>query len=291
MSLAGAQHKLAVVLRAGKLFEPNIAAVSTHILKPDHPDSDHVSSVINEWFVMQLAHRLGLAVPKTHRLYVPSPVYVVDRFDRLQQTNKTTRIHSIDACQLLGLSRQYKYRNGSVEALLELANLCRSPAATKIRLFSWIVFNCLTGNTDAHLKNLSFLVSQEGITLAPFYDLLSNAVYETRTFERNEWPEQTQLAWPLLGVNHLNDVNTALLMDVGKTMQISDATTHRLIQAQCSRIFTEATSLIASIEQQNTDIQTKNTSTNIGITLTSELRCLLAITHIVIKQRVSALKS
>ncbi len=57
MSLAGAQHKLAVVLQNGELFEPAGALPSTHILKPDHPDGDYPHSVINEWFVMRLAKR------------------------------------------------------------------------------------------------------------------------------------------------------------------------------------------------------------------------------------------
>lgn len=41
MSLAGAQHKLAVVLQEDALFEPAGATPSTHILKPDHPDEDY----------------------------------------------------------------------------------------------------------------------------------------------------------------------------------------------------------------------------------------------------------
>lgn len=40
MSLAGAQHKLAVVLNKGRLYEPTGANASTHILKPDHPVVD-----------------------------------------------------------------------------------------------------------------------------------------------------------------------------------------------------------------------------------------------------------
>jgi len=45
MSLAGAQHKLAVVLQDGALFEPAGATPSTHILKPDHPDEDYPQAV------------------------------------------------------------------------------------------------------------------------------------------------------------------------------------------------------------------------------------------------------
>lgn len=83
MSLAGAQHKLAVVLQDEGLFEPAGSTPSTHILKPDHPDDDYRHTVINEWFVMRLAKRLGLDVPEVHRHYVPSPVYLIDRFDRV----------------------------------------------------------------------------------------------------------------------------------------------------------------------------------------------------------------
>lgn len=56
MSLAGAQHKLAVVITNNQLFEPVGAALSTHILKPDHPDKTYAHSVVNEWFVMRLAN-------------------------------------------------------------------------------------------------------------------------------------------------------------------------------------------------------------------------------------------
>ena len=63
MSLAGAQHKLAIVVKDGELFEPAGATPSTHILKPNHPDVEYCHSVLNEWFVMRLAKRLGLDVP------------------------------------------------------------------------------------------------------------------------------------------------------------------------------------------------------------------------------------
>ncbi|MGI9211452.1 MAG: HipA domain-containing protein, partial [Methylococcaceae bacterium] len=172
MSHAGAQHKLAVVFQDGQLFEPAGATPSTHILKPDHPDNtDYPHSVINEWFVMRLAKRLKLEVPEVHRRYVPAPVYIIDRFDRIRNEDGWQRRHVIDACQLLGLDRSFKYNEGSVGNLAVLANACRSPAVARTRLFSWLVFNILVGNTDAHLKNLSFMVSHDGIQLAPHYDL------------------------------------------------------------------------------------------------------------------------
>ncbi len=82
MSLAGAQHKLAVVIEDGKLYEPVGARASTHILKPDHPDEDYPHSVINEWFSMSLAKAMGLAVPAVEMRSVPEPIYLIERFDR-----------------------------------------------------------------------------------------------------------------------------------------------------------------------------------------------------------------
>ena len=83
MSLAGAQHKLAVVLDGDALFEPYGAQPSTHILKPDHPEAEYPHSAVNEWFIMVLAARSGLQVPGVYRRYVPEPVYIIERFDRL----------------------------------------------------------------------------------------------------------------------------------------------------------------------------------------------------------------
>jgi len=62
------------------------------------------------------------------------------------------------------------------------------------------VFNLLVANSDNHLKNLSFMVSSEGIELAPAYDLLSTGTYHTRALanERANWPA-TELAIALPG--------------------------------------------------------------------------------------------
>ena len=218
MSLAGAQHKLAVVLQEGDLFEPAGATPSTHLLKPDHPDADYPHSVVNEWFIMRLAKRLSLDVPEVHRRYVPSPVYLIDRFDRIPDAQGWQRRHVIDACQLLGLDRSFKYSQGSMESLAALANACRSPAVARSRLFAWLVFNVLVGNSDAHLKNLSFLVSHEGIQLAPFYDLLSVATYDSTAYDKKSWPTQTRLAWPIQGVSHFSAINRAFILEAGATL-------------------------------------------------------------------------
>lgn len=281
MSLAGAQHKLAVVLQDDALFEPAGATPSTHILKPDHPDEDYPHSVINEWFVMRLAKRLGLDVPEVHRRYVPSPVYLIDRFDRIPDGQGWQRRHVIDACQLLGLDRSFKYSQGSMENLAALANACRSPAVARARLFGWLVFNVLVGNSDAHLKNLSFLVSHEGVQLAPFYDLLSVATYDSAAFDKKGWPAQTPLAWPILGVRHFSDISRGLLLEAGASLNLAKATAQRLLENLRSRAVQEAEALYAEVEAENARITSARPE--LSATMAGESRCLRAILHTVLK--------
>ncbi len=284
MSLAGAQHKLAVVLQENQLFEPAGATPSTHILKPNHPDEDYPHSVINEWFVMRLAKRLGLDVPNVHRRYVPSPVYLIDRFDRLHTTQGWQRRHTIDACQLLGLDRSYKYNQGSLENLSNLANTCRSPAVARPQLFSWLVFNVLVGNSDAHLKNLSFLVSHEGIQLAPLYDLLSVAAYDSPAFDKHQWPAHTQLAWPILGEQHFAAINRRLLLEAGAALNLAKATAERLLENLHRRITQEAEKLYKQFNTENEELIQHRSE--LSATLAGETRCLRVILHGVIEEMV-----
>jgi serine/threonine-protein kinase HipA len=62
-----------------------------------------------------------------------------------------------------------------------------------------VIFNYLIGNADAHAKNLSLLITSEGISLAPFYDLISTAAYPDLTLNlalkvggenRPEWMQE-----------------------------------------------------------------------------------------------------
>lgn len=281
MSLAGAQHKLAVVLQDGQLYEPGADTPSTHILKPTHQENAfYPHSVANEWFVMSLAARLKLDVPAVHRRYVPSPVYLVDRFDRRHLQQGWRRLHAIDACQLLNLSRAFKYDQGSVERLAELAALCRAPALVRARLFDWLVFNILTGNSDAHLKNLSFLVSDEGIALAPFYDLLSEAAYGTRTYDKTGWPDGHRFAWPVLGVEFYGDFSRALVLEAGRVMGLAAATAERRLDVMLKAIGPAVEGLYAQAEQENTAMAAGDPALRGG--LAGELACLRVIRFTVI---------
>jgi serine/threonine-protein kinase HipA len=162
-----------------------------------------------------------------------------------------------------------------------LADACRSPAVARSRLFGWLVFNVLVGNSDAHLKNLSFLVSHEGVQLAPFYDLLSVAAYDTPAFGKKGWPAQTRLAWPILGVRRFSRIDRALLLEAGAVLNIAKGTAERLLENLRSRAVQEAEALYREVVAQNARIA--DTRPELSATMAGESRCLRTILHTVIK--------
>lgn len=288
MSLAGAQHKLAVILDCDALYEPVGAAPSTHILKPDHERRDlYPHSAVNEWFVMRLADRLGLLVPTVSRRYVPEAVYLVSRFDRRHDAGQWQRLHVVDACQLTGLDRSYKYAEGSLKKLNQLAGYCRGTASARTRLYAWLIFNVLVGNNDAHLKNLSFLVDNRGIELAPHYDLLCTAVYESTAYGGRQWPEDSTLAWPIMDKLRFADIDRATLLDAGRALGLQTTTAQRFLDKMLSQIVGKAQGLYDEIAAEN--LQIAHVRPELGATMAGEERCLRAIIHNVINPMVSQL--
>ncbi len=179
LSLAGAQHKLPVLLKDGALFLGRGNAPSSHILKPDI--AGFANSTANEMFCMTLADKVGLPVPTASLHRQPETVYLVERYDRARVGERLTRLHQIDFCQALNLpsSKKYEKEGGPSfnDCFAILRIYCREPAKDVQNLLSWVIFNYLIGNSDAHGKNLSLLMIPAGVELAPFYDLLCTAVY------------------------------------------------------------------------------------------------------------------
>lgn len=283
MSLAGAQHKMVVVYRDEQLFEPLPGTPSTHILKPDSQSADYPHSVINEYFSMRLAAAVGLNVPAVHRLYAPEPAYIVERFDRRTGPDGSTqRLHIIDTCQLLAKSRAFKYEQATLGTLVQAVEQCTAKAATRLQLYRWLVFNYLLGNGDNHLKNISFLISHEGIQLAPAYDLLCTAVYDTRSFSESPvWPK-TQLALSLGQATQFEHVNRAVMLQAGADLGLSKGTATRELDKMLKTLPEHADRLIAAIEAS---YPAQATNYQAG-----ELRLLRAIRHVIVQDTLQRLQ-
>ena len=281
MSAAGAQHKLLVVVQNGELFEPVGGEPSTHILKPDHPGGDYPASVVNEAFAMRLAATVLGDTPEVSRRYVPEPVYIVRRFDRhADQDGATQRRHIIDACQLLNKPRGFKYRAASVQALADIVALCRNRARTRLRLFGWLVFNLLVGNDDNHLKNLSFLVSREGIELAPWYDLLSTATYRTGAMadHRADWPE-VDLMIPLPGAGRFGAVTRVSVLEAGGVLGLPQRLAARELDRIGADMAKAAPLLVEAMAAESAAAAGQGNPW-----LAGELRLMRTVQHLVLKE-------
>lgn len=179
LSLAGAQNKLPVFFDGEKISLPINSAPSSHILKP--PIDRYPDSVFNETFCMQLAQRIGLSVPQVTLLEKEQPLYLVERYDRQTSAHGLQRIHQEDFCQALAIPPDQKYEKEGGPTLQQCFTLLREHSLVPVQdiqaLLKWVVFNYLIGNADAHGKNISLLLTEQGPKLAPFYDLMSTAVY------------------------------------------------------------------------------------------------------------------
>jgi serine/threonine-protein kinase HipA len=248
MSLAGAQHKLLVVYENGRLYEPEGATPSTHILKPNHPDANsYPASVLNEYVTMRIAAAVGLSVPTVHIRYVPEPIYIIDRFDRRVKMLGTTndglpqldvqRLHIIDACQLLTRARTFKHSGASLEALRNIIEQTTNKLHSRLQLFRWLVFNVAMANDDSHLKNLSFFVAPDGIKLAPHYDLLTTGAYYTRAFanENATWANVT-MAIALPGARLFSEVTAETVLNAGLELGVPRNAAQRILAEMLTRI-------------------------------------------------------
>lgn len=237
LSSAGVQDKINVLINAqGELGFGEGSLCSTHILKFEKQSLSHL--ILNEFITMQLAKHCGLDVANIKlKRYGKYPALLVTRFDRKYINSLTIkRRHIIDGCQALNLPPEYKYerifgsgrdvshiRDGaSYRKLFQFAETCSNPSLAKLKMLDWSLFNALIFNSDAHGKNISFFIDNNGINLAPFYDLVNIKMYP-------EFEQEMAMAFgdefevENIGAYQLADFSDSCLLDrglVAKSLQV-----------------------------------------------------------------------
>lgn len=197
LSLAGVQDKLPIVIHNGRYAIGEGDVASTHILKFGKEKEQHL--VLNEFFCMKLAKACGLNVADVDIVrFGNEPVLVVKRFDReivgvVSDIPMVHKKHMIDGCQVANMDSKSKYERSYGGSLLRLgvnfkklfdgARFCKSKALAKKEMLSWVVFNLCVSNYDSHGKNISFMVDDKGLSVAPMYDIVNIAMYEDYAHE------------------------------------------------------------------------------------------------------------
>jgi serine/threonine-protein kinase HipA len=283
MSVAGAQQKLLVVVgEDGALFEPVGAFASTHILKPDAASEHYPCSAVNEWFCARLARKLGLDIPDVELRFVPSPVYIIKRFDRDFSTSPVSRLHALDATQLLTLAAGAKYTKSGVESLVDISEKTRGKLPARIALFRWTLFNILIGNSDAHLKNISLFAGKFGYMLAPHYDLLSTATWSVPGLvspSEVKWPD-IALSYPFGGATTYADLKPEHMEEFARQLGVPKNAMLREYRKLVHGILPAANELLAEFEARKDVLAEKRGA---------QIRMLRTIIHMCIAETVRKL--
>ncbi len=188
VSIAGIQDKLGLYLENCSLM-PTTTQIQ-YMLKPlptesleqfpeDLPANEHVT--------MQIA-RQAYSIPTALNAILffdnGEPAYLCQRFDR----KRGKKLRQEDFCQLSQCSEategpRYKYSRSYEDCGQLIKRYCETPAVQLDRLFTLIVFQYVFSNGDAHLKNFSLQVTDDGtFMLAPAYDLRSTHLHSSKKF-------------------------------------------------------------------------------------------------------------
>lgn len=163
-SLGGARPKASVAAPDGSLWIAKFPS-----------KNDDVNIGAWEMVVHDLAMLCGLHVPeaKLECFSKNGSTFLTKRFDR----NGKNRIHFASAMTLLGKTDGASAADGS--SYLDIASFIRkygaAPKKDLQELWRRIVFNMAVSNTDDHLRNHGFLLSDEGWLLSPLYDVNPSA--------------------------------------------------------------------------------------------------------------------
>jgi serine/threonine-protein kinase HipA len=188
ISLSGVQPKASLILNSdGYLEKPAENERGTYILKP--PPSSYASldrkfCPANEHVTMQLAsqvYQIETAANAICFFRDGEAAYLCRRFDVGPEGQKYSQE---DFASLAGLTNanggsDFKYNNLSYEECADIIRKYVKAAPVEIlKFFRIIVFNYLTLNDDAHLKNFSLINRGDGeYHLAPAYDLINTSLH------------------------------------------------------------------------------------------------------------------
>jgi serine/threonine-protein kinase HipA len=139
-------------------------------------DQDHPELVLNEYFGLDLAKRMGLPTPE-YLLSDDCERIAIRRFDF---DDKGSHLGFEDMCALMGYDSSAKF-SGSVERVLKtIQAFCdiKNGAKAREQFYAQYVACMAIRNGDAHLKNFGLLYSSlSDARLAPAYDMVSMSVY------------------------------------------------------------------------------------------------------------------
>lgn len=173
-SLAGVQPKVSVP-NTERTIEQKDLIVKTF-------DAEYPLLTVNEFVCMQAANHCGLNPPKTY-LSENLETFVVERFDKPEGEFSAQKVLGYEDFTTLlkkPSNPDAKY-TGSYETLLKATYIYTNSLEEVRKMYRYVVFNCLIGNGDAHLKNfaLQYTPDMRHVFVSPPFDITHTIIYET----------------------------------------------------------------------------------------------------------------
>jgi serine/threonine-protein kinase HipA len=212
-SLGGARPKASVLNEHGELWIAKFPSIQD--------DRD-----VGGWekVAYDLARNAGINVSEsvTGKFYSKKHTFLTKRFDRNHQGERT---HFASAMTLLGHTDGTNYSSGG--SYLDLAEFIMqngaSPDADLEELWRRIVFFISISNTDDHLRNHGFLLTDKGWTLSPAYDI-------------NPVPAGTGIGLSLNISTTNNALSIDLALEVAEYFRVSDEKATEIISVVQSEV-------------------------------------------------------
>ena len=190
-SLGGARPKASVLDQKGNLWIAKF---------PSAKDDKNTGAW--EMVLHQLAKACGIHVPNARLLQFSGKhhTFLSKRFDRI----KHKRIHFASAMTLLGYQDGADFHDG-LSYLDIVAFIIQQGASVKAdleQLWRRVVFNILVSNTDDHLRNHGFLLTNHGWELSPAYDMNPNEMGNGLTLHISENSNEQDISLALETATH-----------------------------------------------------------------------------------------
>lgn len=160
-SLGGARPKASMVDNEGELWIAKF---------PSRNDQGDIGGWEMVTYELAIAAGINMAVSKAQKFSSAHYTFLTKRFDR---GNNGKRIHFASAMTMLGYKDGQDHLDGA--SYLELVDFIQRNGANVDKdleqLWRRIVFSICVTNTDDHLRNHGFLLTNDGWILSPAYDI------------------------------------------------------------------------------------------------------------------------
>ena len=210
-SLGGARPKASIVDNDGSLW------IAKFPSRNDHGDIGGWEIVTYE---LAIGAGINMAESKAQKFSSDSYTFLTKRFDR---TNKNERLHFASALTMLGYQDGQDHSDGAsyLELLEFLMNHGANVDHDLEELWRRIVFSICVSNTDDHLRNHGFILTDKGWLLSPAYDIN---------------PVETGSGLKLNISDHDNSLDLDLAIEVSEYFRLSEKRTNEIIREVVSSV-------------------------------------------------------